>query len=709
MRRRTLRLAFVAATLSTGCNSLFGIHEGAPRPICADVNPEEPLIDDMEDGDGFICALSGRSGHWFAVGDGTSRDLTPERGFEPTKIPGGERGTSQYAARIKGSGFIDWGVLMGFDLNLGGLAYDARPANGIKFWMKSDVPVTFSTPIPDTISPATGGRCADTASTHNCENHFQFEITAPSLAWREYEVPFDALRQLPGGSASWNPRELSVIQFNVPPGAAFDVWIDDVRFYSLCPSNAGCAPTCADPAFPVSCPSNARDPAACRPPGTDCAAAASWCADPLIVDDMEDGNSAICHSDGRRGGWFVVGDGTPHAELMPAEGKDFVQSAIPGGRGASHYAARLTGSGFTDSGALLGVTLADGAQPHVYDASGFSGIRFWMKNSVPTMVLLHTAETIFVADGGQCADGPGQYNCNNNFSFKVTAPSNDWVEYDLPFSAFSQTDGSATWNPSHLMNIGFAARRDAPFDVWVDDLQFYECAASPCLPTCADPAFPVQCTANAQSPAGCRRPGTDCATFVLGCGASNTTRAPADGHIATFLGADSAPVIPGHVVATGAPAPTHTADGTLHITLDAPATSHEHVVVDRFEDCVDATAFTGVQFSISGSLSGCTLGYFTEDSVHLYDDGSPTSYASHGIGRPATLPPVTKLTAAQVTSVARTVRVPFAAQSGGVPDRPIETAKVTGVGWMFLVDPSNGTTTPDCVADLTIEDVSFYE
>lgn len=700
MLRSAARLAFVAV-LTTGCNPIFGIREGTPRPMCAD----ELMIDDMEDGEAAICPSSGRNGIWYTASDLTSSDLTPGPDFSPSRIEDGSRGTSRYAARFTGSGFTDWGALMGFNLNVQGLGtktIDVSAMAGIKFWMRSNAPVRVAFLIPETVGVGDGGECVGS----NCNNHLGFQVSAPGSGWVEYDVPFTALTQERPGSVNWNKRNLVGIQFLVPPTAAFDVWVDDIRFLPAC-SVSGCRPTCTDPAFPVSCSASDRDPGACRPPGTDCAAVASWCADPLMVDDMEDGNSAICPSGERHGGWFALGDGTPNAELMPAESEDFVQTAIPGGRGASHYAARLTGSGFTAFGALLGVTLA-AEEPHRYDVSGFSGIRFWMKNSVPTMVLLHTAETVSVADGGQCADGPGEYNCNNNFSFKVTAPSSEWVAYDLPFSAFSQTDGSATWNPSHLMNIGFAPRRDTPFDVWVDDLQFYECSSSPCLPTCADPAFPVQCAANAQSPAGCRRPGTDCTTFVLGCGASNTTRAPADGVIATFMGAGSATDILGDVVAVGDPAPTYTTDGTLHITLNAPATSHEHLVVHRFDDCVDATAFVGVQFSISGSLSGCALGYFTEDSVHLYDDGDPMSHGSHGIGRAGALPPVTRLTAGQVTSLPQTVWVPFAAMSGGVPDRPIEAAKVTGVGWRFIVDPSNGAATPACVADLTIDDVRFY-
>ena len=67
MARRRRHLAFIAATLASGCNSLFGISEGTPRPVCTAANPLEPVIDDMEDGDAFICALDGRNGPWYTV------------------------------------------------------------------------------------------------------------------------------------------------------------------------------------------------------------------------------------------------------------------------------------------------------------------------------------------------------------------------------------------------------------------------------------------------------------------------------------------------------------------------------------------------------------------------------------------------------------------------------------------------------------------
>ena len=712
MARRLRHLAFVAAILASGCNSLFGISQGTPRPICTNTNPLESLIDDMEDGDSSICALDGRNGGWYRLGDGTSSDLTPALPFEPKRIPGG-RGTSQYAAHFGGSGFTDWGALMGFNLKqqgrVGRIPDDASSAGGIKFWLKSNAPVTVEFLLPETTSPKDGGTCSDTATAGNCNNPFSFKISAASNDWTEFEVPFAALSQQPGGSATWNPRFLLGIQFAVGRGAAFDVWVDDIRFY-FC-STSDCHLTCTDPAFPVSCPADARDPAACLPPGTDCAAVATWCDDPSLVDDMEDGNSAICASGGRHGRWSASGDDTPGATLTPNPDADFTQTAIPGGRGASHYAARLTGSGFTASGAAMGLTLND--QPPgtlAYDASSAGGIKFWMKNNEAVAVILPTVETAPPDRSGQCADGPGEHNCNNFFSFAITAPSNDWVEYQLPFVAFGQTDGSAAWNRAHLLNIVFAARRDTTFDVWVDDIQLYDCAASGCLPTCTDPAFPVQCAANAQAPAGCRPPGTDCATFVLGCAASNTTRAPADGLIAMFSGANGGSDIAGDVVALGDPAPTYTTDGTLHITVDSPSTpvSQTLEVVDRFQDCVDATAFTGVQFSISGSLSGCALRYFTEDSAHLYDDGDPMSHAHHGIAGPGFLAPFITLTPGQVTSAPQTLMMPFAAASGVFSPRPFEPGKVTGFGLAFVVDPATASGAPSCVADLTIDDVRFY-
>jgi hypothetical protein len=600
---------------------------------------------------------------------------------------------------------------MGFGLNhpgIGTLPYDASSAGGVKFWMRSTAPVSVQFLLPETTLPSDGGSCADTAAARNCNNAFSFLITAPSHDWVEYEVPYSALSQ-PGGSATWNPRFLLGLQFAVRPGAPFDVWIDDIRFYHC--STSDCHPTCTDPAFLLSCPANNLDPAGCRPSDANCGPVAPRCVDPLVIDDMEDGDSAICASGGRLGWWYSLGDDTPGATLTPRPGVDFPQAVIPGGRDASRYAARLTGSGFTDFGCIMGFALDSQAAGNVaYDASAFDGIKFFMKNSQPVHVLLPTVETAPRDQGGNCGEGPDAPNCTWWFGFKITAP-NDWREYRLPFNAFDQSDGSAPWNPAHLLNINFAPRRDTTFDVWVDDVQFYKCADSECLPTCWDSAFPVRCPPNGQAAAGCRRQGTDCATFVLGCDASNTTRAPANGLVATFMGPTGGSNIAGDVVGLGDPALTFTTDGALHVTFNghARSTTPGPLLAYRFRDCVDALAFTGVQFSISGSLSGCSLHYFTEDSVHLEDDGDPMAHTEHGVGRPGALAPSVSLAAGQITPVPQTLRVAFVSQAGGAPARAINPGKITGLGWAFSADASTAAGgPPPCVADLTIDDVRFY-
>src|SRR6185436_16012974 len=190
-----------------------------------------------------------------------------------------------------GSGFTDWGALMGFNLNVLDLRpeeYNASTIGGIKFSMKSDAPVNVGFPVKATIPVSRGGTCAESADAFDCDNHFAFSITAPAPdQWIEYDVPFAALAQpIKGdaqgntlfGSVPWTPAKLVGIQFAAarPPTAlelAFDVWVDDIRFYGC--SAPECVPTCTDPNLPKPCAAVAPPsaiPAACWPAESDCAA-----------------------------------------------------------------------------------------------------------------------------------------------------------------------------------------------------------------------------------------------------------------------------------------------------------------------------------------------------------------------------------------------------------------------------------------------------
>jgi len=520
-RGRWLELALCWAVLSAGCNAAFDIHEGTPRRLCAD-----PLtIDDLEDGDGTICPSDGRNAGWYDFGDGSDGQIDPPPSplsvFTPTKILDGSHGTSQYAARFNGSGFTSWGARMGLALKLGHgtetQAYDVSNQGGIVFWMKSSVPVSVEFPTLETATFDRGGACTDTSTASNCDNHFFFQVPVPVPEWQQFFVPFSALAQRPGGNAVWNPRHLLNIQFGVLAGATFDVWIDDLAFYDCAAPN--CRPTCVDPDFPISCPTMNGLRASCRPIGTECAAVATWCANHLTIDDMEDADAWICSSEGRRGTWSTNGfDGTTHVE--PGAARDFKQTLIPGGRGASHRAARMNGTGIVGL-ARMGVDFAATDAGDVdYDGSRYDGIRFWLKSDVPVIVGFTSPETLPVSENGTCDQSPPQENCRHHFEFVTAATGGEWVDYKVPFSALRQAvdhnappatvPSTATWDAHHLRAMAFLTT-SPNFDVWVDDLAFYNCGVELCAPTCTGDTVP--CAASGARPAGCWPAGTDCASL----------------------------------------------------------------------------------------------------------------------------------------------------------------------------------------------------
>lgn len=651
--RWVLALALIWAVLAGGCNSAFDIHEGQPRAQCSD--PLGLLIDDMEDGVADICPLSGRHGAWYTVGDGTSADLTVGSmlDYKPTLIPGG-RGASRYAARFTGSGFTDWGALLGFNLNAVGLAvqpYDASNTGGIKFWMKSNAAVSVNFLIPETVLPANGGQCDPNANDPNCNSHFAFKIAAPSADWAEYEVPFSALTQQYEGKATWNPQLLLGIQFLVGPGAAFDVWIDDVSFYYC--ATPSCVPTCTDPALAVACPSGNSNgtayPAACRPTGTDCAAVKTWCVGPSLIDDMEDGDSAICASGGRDGVWFSGGDGTS-TDLSPSG--TFVQTLIPGGRGTSHYAARLSGSGFTHWGALMGFKLNGQNQP--YDASRRGGIKFWMKSDVPVFVAFPIPETIPVAVG-TCVDDATEWNCGNNFGISISAPSaDDWVEYQIPFTAlgqvrnldadYNQLVGSATWDPSRIVQITFASESGSQgaspgrtFETWVDDVQFYFCAGPACIPTCSDPNFPVACPASAAGPAHCWIDGTDCSQLLYASLLSVWGSGPDDVWAVGVSYVHGAGVIRHWDGSVWSPVSSDTTAALWSVSGSGPKDAWaiaDHGSIVRWNGSAWHTSNTGTQSSMSALWgSGPNDIWVADPSTLRHWDGSAWSASSSGVSQ----------------------------------------------------------------------------
>lgn len=201
------------------------------------------------------------------------------------------------------------------------------------------------------------------------------------------------------------------------------------------------------------------------------------------------------------------------------------------------------------------------------------------------------------------------------------------------------------------------------------------------------------------------------------CTSSSTVAAPAGGLVAEFSASgDSQEPVPGRIVSYSIPGPADagsfnhtTAGGNLTIKINAPATSRPQLLgtMFQFNSCIDASAFSGVQFTISGSFSGCSLTYGTGDVEHE----DVTLSWTFSAGPAGSYVPQHRIAAADLSSTPKTIKLPFtSADIQGNPPTPIDAAKLIFTLWQFIVPvaATDGSATPPCTANVTIDDVRFY-
>lgn len=211
----------------------------ADSPADAPTDPDSPVIDDMEDGNASILSHGGRAGAWIAANDGTVGGVqTPAPGqtFTMSEIPGGRNGSTRAVHATSNSAFAIWGSQIGFDLNLhfgteG--TYDASRFTGFTFWARSSSDaVTLRFEAADIQNAPQGEICTDDGGTSKCFDHFG-EVVEVTSAWRQFTIAFSAMTQQGFGMrfAAIRSDKLFGCTFLFPPGAASDVWIDDISFY----------------------------------------------------------------------------------------------------------------------------------------------------------------------------------------------------------------------------------------------------------------------------------------------------------------------------------------------------------------------------------------------------------------------------------------------------------------------------------------------
>jgi hypothetical protein len=206
-----------------------------------------------------------------------------------------------------------------------------------------------------------------------------------------------------------------------------------------------------------------------------------------MIDDFEDGDGYLVNVPD--GGWWTAGDGTLGATMVPEQteisGMLATPERLPEPRCGSLFAMRVTGQGFTDWGAVMGMNFgyganADGTEgPYPYDASSRTGVDFWamIGDTSTNQVRYQVSDVNSEPIGGKCVDGGGSnLQCYDSFGTDLTQLSTTWRRYRIPFAGLAQRDFGLPADgvvKDQIYQITFNFLTSSPFDFWVDDLQFY--------------------------------------------------------------------------------------------------------------------------------------------------------------------------------------------------------------------------------------------
>jgi hypothetical protein len=221
----------------------------------------------------------------------------------------------------------------------------------------------------------------------------------------------------------------------------------------------------------------------------------------LLIDDMEDQTPDIVGSVAY-GSWYVYNDQTVGSHVTPAAGVPFTMEPIPGGRCASEYAMRMSGTGLSQWGAGMGFdfgygdTNASGQVVRIpVDARAYAGVRLWARVGQATT----TRATFSISagtcpppdaspsggadagqDGGQDGGDDGgddgsapraPSDCELGYA-KSLVLTTEWARYDLTFDQFLSNPGRLGIPRDQIYSFQFLVPPSTTFDLWIDDISW---------------------------------------------------------------------------------------------------------------------------------------------------------------------------------------------------------------------------------------------
>ncbi|HVY27311.1 MAG TPA: hypothetical protein VHB79_12215 [Polyangiaceae bacterium] len=194
-----------------------------------------------------------------------------------------------------------------------------------------------------------------------------------------------------------------------------------------------------------------------------------------LIDGFEDGDITLEQSGGRGGVWYLFDDGTV-GTAGPTPFKCSALGGAPAALGA--YAMHITATGFTSWGTGLGVDFRAGKK--VYDASKYTGIRFWARVGAGknTRHRLQLADATTDVAGGKCnaaADAPDGEKCDDHFGINETFTT-VWTQYVVRFDELTQIgwgNAAPSIDKSALYGLQLTAKAKLEVDLWLDQIEFF--------------------------------------------------------------------------------------------------------------------------------------------------------------------------------------------------------------------------------------------
>jgi hypothetical protein len=197
------------------------------------------IIDDMEDQTTLISS-STTSGSWYVFDDATAGaqivpDPVSNSHFPMEPIPGG-RYASNYAMRMRGSGFSNWGAGMGFDFGYDDkgekVRIDASAYAGVRLWARGGQGATTSASFRIVAGTCSTGDSSATGTPPPCMLAYTKNLVLTN-DWVLHEIGLGELLN-PAGPI---PRDqVYSFLFNVPASTTFDLWVDDISWIAAAPA-----------------------------------------------------------------------------------------------------------------------------------------------------------------------------------------------------------------------------------------------------------------------------------------------------------------------------------------------------------------------------------------------------------------------------------------------------------------------------------------